>query len=272
MKQLTLDIAICTHRPEGIARLAASGLPRMPRVSYVISWQDHRDMPVPDELLRDDITVHRLDSARGLSLNRNNALAHCTSDLILISDDDITYRPDAIGRIIDLFGQNPGLDFATFIAERIPNSVVYPASSCPLSLPLPRGYSVTSMEIAMRRSSCSGLRFIDELGLGAPVFGSGEEEVLLLTAIRSGLDCRFFPITICEHHHPTTALAASLSPAVLKAFGLVIALYYPTSWLLRVPLKAFRLARARQARFFNALRHLASGALAAPALRRRHNI
>lgn len=265
---LTLDIAIITYRPEGISRLAERDLPVVPGISYVISWQDHRGLDVPPALLRHDIKVVRCDEP-GLSNNRNKSIENCTSDIILIADDDITHDYDALQRLISVFEQNPGLDVATFRSIH-PSGVVYPDIPCRLSLPYPKGYSVTSFEIAMRRKTAGHLRTCPELGLGSLRFHAGEDEMLLLSAIKRGLDCRFYPITICTHAHVSTGSKDHLTDGNLLAAGCVIALTYPASCILRIPLKAWRVSRRGQAQLLHALGQLTLGAFAAPALLRRN--
>jgi len=265
---LTLDIAIITHRPEGIQRLAEKNLPAIDGVRYVISWQAHGSRPVPDALMRDDITVVRCD-APGLSNNRNNSLAHCTSDLILIADDDVTHRPAAIRQLIKHFEQDSTLDVATFQSVR-PWTGAYPGHECRLTLPYPKGYSVISFEIALRRSTAGHLRACPELGLGSPRFHAGEDEMLLLSAIKRGLNCRFLPIVVCEHPHESTGSKNRLTDGNLLASGCVIALTYPFSAILRVPLKAWRIFRQGQASLPRAIWQISRGAIAAPSLLRRN--
>lgn len=240
-------------------------LPRIHGVSYVVSWQDHRDTPIPPELKREDVTVYRFDKS-GQSLNRNNAFEHCTSDIILISDDDLTYSAEGISAVMRTFTDNPDVDFASFICAGRSLSVSYPPVTCPLSLPLPKNYSIGGVEIAFRRSTAGWLRCHPQLGLGSACMHGGEDEVLLLTAIHRHLDCRFFPITICSHPHQSTGNKSRLTGKNLRAMGCVIALTYPLSCLLRVPLKAWRVNRARQASFLKSLLYLTSGALRAPLL------
>lgn len=106
-RSCTLDVAIITHTPQGIDRVASMRLPHIDGVSYVVSWQDHRDTQVPDSLAsRDDVKVIRFDRS-GLSLNRNNSFRHCTSDIILCADDDLTYMPEGLTAIMKLFADNP---------------------------------------------------------------------------------------------------------------------------------------------------------------------
>lgn len=265
---MTLDLAMITYRPEGLDRVAKVLLPQQQGMRYIVSWQQHENAPIPAALMRSDVEIHRYDGI-GLSNNRNNAIDHCSADIILIADDDITYLPDAFGEIIRIFRENPSLDFATFRSEKDMDPE-FPSAETSLRNPLPKGYYVTSFEMALRRSTAGGLRMCPELGLGAPRFHGGEDEMMLHTAISRGLDCRFFPITICRHPHPSTGTKTSATDGNLRAFGAVIALMHPWSSPLRVPLKAWRIARSGRAPFLRALRYITAGALAAPALLNRN--
>lgn len=267
--KMTADIAISTHKQAGIQRLAQGNLPNIPDVRYIISWQSHENAPIPEQLSdRDDVTIIRFDG-HGQSHNRNNALEHCNADIVIISDDDLIYRPDGIKAALAEFEKNPQMEVATFRSIHDP-SISYPDKITPLSLPLPRNYYVSCFEIALRRNSEAGkLRFNPELGLNSPRMHGGEDEVFILTAIRRGLDCRFLPITVCEHPDLSTGLKSRLSAANLRAMGCVITLYYPATAPLRLILKAWRLSRAGRTSLPRALHHLFSGALATPALRKR---
>lgn len=264
---LTLDIAICTYRPEGIRRVAAEVLPPAAGIRYIISWQAHQGAPIPDALLRDDIEVHRFDRP-GLSWNRNNAFNRCSGDIILISDDDLVYNPEGLRGLISSFECNPDVDVATFRSIHKGAGIAHPAVETDLNNDWPRNYSATSFEIALRRATAGALRCHPLFGLGSDRFHGGEDELLVLTAIRRGLRCRYFPITICEHDHLSTGCKQHFSNANLRAFGAVIALTTPATAPLRVPLKAWRVWRAGQASLPRALAYITSGAVMAPFVRR----
>lgn len=265
---LTLDIAIITYKPEGIRRVADLRLPKLRGVSYVISWQAHEDLPIPEELIRPDIKVVRFNDV-GLSTNRNNSIANCTADVIQIMDDDVTLFPEAVQELVRAFEEHPEVDFVTFRSQR-DGGICFPTSMTPLQNPLPKNYSVASFELAMRRETAGMLRCCPELGLGSPKMHGGEDEVLLLTAIKRGLNCCYFPITVCEHAHPSTGTKAHFTNENLRASGCVIALTFPWTAFLRVPLKAWRVSRAGQASFPRALFYIAQGAIEAPGLLRRN--
>lgn len=265
---ITLDFAIVTHTPAGINRVASMILPPCLGVRYVISWQDHEDCPVPPALLRPDVEVHRFDG-KGISANRNNALDNCTSEIILFSDDDLTYNPQLLGVLRAIFQTSPEVDVATFISEHGDMSR-FPSEAVTLGRKLPKGYSVASFEIALRRSTAGMLRCCPELGIGSERFHGGEDELFLASAIRRGLRCRFFPLPICSHPHESTGTKGVLTAGNLKASGLVIALTEPVSAVIRVPLKAWRVYRQGKASLWSAIKNLTVGALHAPAFFRRN--
>lgn len=268
---LTLNIALITHGPQGLLKASGTILPPSKNITYIISWQNHLNTQIPDFLLhRPDIKIYRLDTP-GLSANRNNAIAHCTGDIILLADNDITYSPPSLTQVIQTFTQNPDLDVATFHCQ-FGNKPPILNTPTHLSIPLPKNYTVASVEIALRRSSAGHLRCCPEMGLGSPKYHGGEDELLLLTAIKKHLGCQYFPITICTHPEVSTGTKTQPTPQNLQASGIVIALTYPYTFLPRIILKTFRLHKTAHCKFINTFYHLIKGAFNAPALlHRNHN-
>lgn len=250
---MTLDVLICTFGPGGLKLVEAMELPQVEGVRYIVSWQEHGN--VPEHFNRPDLEVHRLD-LKGLSNNRNNAFAHSQADICLIADDDLKYTAGQLQAVIKTFEDNPDLDIAAFRYEGA-DAKAYPFAETPL-FPYPKGYFASSIELAMRRGL--GLRFDPRFGLGGELFTLGEEDVMLLEARRRGLNCRFFPIVITRHEGLTTGLRRMTDPKALAGTGAVISLLYPRTFLLRIPLKAWRMWRGGQASFFKALGHGLRGA------------
>lgn len=258
---LTLDLALITYGPEGLNRVAAMVLPKIDNVRYVISWQNDGGAPIPDSLRRDDISVSRIQS-RGAAINRNNAIKHCTADLILFSDDDLIYTPEQLQAVIRTFEDNPDVGLATFKATH-PAGPVYPDAPCRLGDPLPKGYWISAYQIAYRREAVGNLLCHPDFGAGAPRFTGADDELFLLSAIRRGVNCMFFPVNICTHPDLSTGTTQKLSSGNLRAIGCYIRIAYPRSFAMRIILKALRTTKAGQTSFFNALRHMVSGAAGA---------
>ena len=253
-----MDVAIATWQPEGIRRVESMNLPHVPGVRYVVSWQlPGPDPVIPDSLAcRDDISICFTDNP-GLGANRVNACDNCDADIILIADDDLIYTPHQLQAVIDTFDRNPDVDLATF--QFIGSPKIYPEKECDLTLPYPKGYYVTTFEMACRLHVIRKVNFDSRFGLGAPLFQSGEDSKFLFDAIKAGFHCRFFPITICTHDHPSTG-DKPMPKGVALAEGKLIRLQYPSSWILRVPLKAWR-NKKKGGTFFPTLYYLFRGAL-----------
>lgn len=257
--RLTLDVLICTYTPAGILRVEAMDLPVVAGVRYIVSWQEHHDAEVPASLAsRTDVDVLRLDQ-KGLSFNRNNAIEASTADVWLVADDDLRYIPEQLNAVRRVFEENPSLDYASFMFDGS-GSKIYPSSECDLTSGLPKGFYQTSFEVAVRpRGLASKLRFHPAFGLGSPWLHAAEEEMLLLTARKLKLNCRFFPIVITTHTGPTTGTRPVTDPCVLRAWGAYMYFAFPFTFPMRVPLKAWRLSRAGQSRFWTALWEMLRG-------------
>lgn len=254
-----LTVAISTYAAHGIQRVAAQHLPLVEGVEYVVSWQEHDNLPVPTEIKeRRDIRVCRFDE-KGQSANRNNSVAKSNTDIVLIADDDIAYTPEALTALIEYYDANPDADICTVKVVR-PGSTVWPDVVTPLHDPLPKNYSPGACEISFRKSRIGNLIFHPEFGLNSPRMHCGEDSLFLFTAIKRGLNCRFVPITVGSHPHDSTGDRLRMKATTLRGEGCLIKFYYPYSFWLRIPLKASRLSRHQATSFFKSLFYMAHGA------------
>ncbi|MDE6484451.1 MAG: glycosyltransferase [Duncaniella sp.] len=257
----TLEVLIPTHTPEGISRVEEMNLPEIDGVGYVVSWQNYGDGVIPDALAsRSDVKIVKY-RRKGVSANRNNALDNATADILLIGDDDLIYtagRLEAVRRVMD---ENPDVDYASFRYEGA-DEKVYPSGECDLGGRIPKYFSQTTFEIALRRNSPAGqLRFNEQFGPGAPVFSAAEDEIMFLTARARGIKMRFFPVTIACHPGLTTGCRGVDNDGILLSAGAVIAKTFPLTAALRIPLKAWRLFRSGKATFFKSLLLMSKGAI-----------
>lgn len=255
-----LDVLICTYGQDGLERVGRMNLAPVDGVGYLVSCQSPH-LPLPESLRRDDIRVV-FSSTKGLSLNRNNALANADADYVLLCDDDVDVYPESYPHVIEAFDRNPDIEIAAFMVD-FPGGKVYPPVEHELWRPY-KNYLICSIEIAfrMRIVRNNGLKFNSLWGIGAPFLGAGEESVFLLRAKNAGLKGRFFPVRVGAH--PSESTGFRVVPPVLRANGAYICLAYPVTALPRILLKAWR----SRPGFFCNLKYLAEGALHALVHRR----
>ncbi len=237
-QDVKLDVLIATHGPQGLERVAAMAVPRVPQVRYIVSCQS-APRALPTALLRPDMEVHFTDTT-GVSANRNCLLRLARAPYALMADNDLTLLAEGLPEVIAAFEKHPRLTLATFRHEG-PDGKVYPAQECSLA-PVPKNYYATCFEMALRMEHARqyALHFCEQISIGTPYVTAGEENVLFTAIRRRGLQARFFPVTICRHPGLTTGLRSAREPGVLRAQGMVVMLDYPLTALLRLPLKAWR--------------------------------
>ena len=231
-----LDVLIATHGDDGLKRVAEMLLPKVEGVHYVVTWQKPNDEEFPTSLLRDDIEVHK-EMSLGSSNNRNAGLARAVAPYCLIADNDLSYTPDGLNAVIDCLDAHPDVDVATF--QHSGEELYYPSEEVDFSEKMPKGYSVTSFEIAFRRESIGGLNFDTNFGINAPM-ASCDDPLFILDCRNAGLKCRFFPITIVEHKGVSIGYRAISDPRVMMSHGAYIRLAYGICGYARVPLFAWR--------------------------------
>lgn len=177
-------------------------------ISYLISHQDPDTVctELPEKLLREDVKVLKLNDT-GLSKNRNNALRHASSDILVLADDDITLHPAYPHQVLKAFKKHPQIDVVCFqirTPEGSPAYKKYPATERKLTR-LNQLKSVSSIEIAFRRKSIreKHLWFDERFGLGATA-NCGEEFLFLAECLRKGLKILFLPVYIVEHPYESS--------------------------------------------------------------------
>lgn len=235
-----LQVMVSTFGSEGINRISLSSHPMVEGVEYIVSWQTG-DTPaaIPASMaMRPDMHIYP-SSTKGLAVNRNLALSHATAPLLLVGDDDVCYSAESLKSVVDAFASHPDADFIAFQYESKNSAKSYPSAPHSLSHP-PKGYYISSIEMAFRREAVGDkIRFNENFGIGA-TFPSGEEDLFLKDCLDAGLTCIFLPIAICRHDSPTTSARNLMLAARPQAKGAVFLRLHPGSWPLRMALHALR--------------------------------
>ena len=234
-----LQVLISTFGKNGIERVVKADHPQVPGVEYLVSWQlPDGDEAIPNKLLRPDFKIVKTAS-RGISRNRNNALKEATAPLCLISDDDVTYTVERLRAIINSFSRNPEADIITFKYHSERKNKIYPPEEFSLDNP-PKGYFVSSIEIAFRREAVAktGILFNENYGIGGE-FMAYEELIFIKDLLHAGLSGIFLPITIAEHPELPSGQSNTNNPDFIKATGAAYIHLYKYTWPLRMIKRAW---------------------------------
>lgn len=218
---MTIDILICTI-DNGIKRIPHMLMPPQEGISYVVSMQytdkAYLDL-IPDVLKeRKDVRLTLLEG-KGLSRNRNNAIAHADADILVVGDDDCKYKPEYMAAIRKAYEMHPEADIITFQALTLDGRPLHP---------YPAPY-VCSVEITFHRRVET--LFSNRFGLGSSQFCSGEEQVWLHDAVCEGHRHIYLDIPIVQTPEETTGSQSrfSTSPALQQSKGACFNYIYGTA-------------------------------------------
>lgn len=201
---MTLQILISTI-DSGIEKIKDILLPARSDVTYIVShqYQSEEFKYIPEILNREDVLVSQI-SGKGLSKSRNHAISIATSDICLISDDDVRYTNEYLDTIIHVF-QEKKPDVALFKIKTNDGESEY--KNYPeheYQIGLDNMHWPSSIEIAFNTSTVMGTIYFDErFGLGSSLAG-GEEYFFIRDSIEKGLKVHFFPFYIVNHPKEST--------------------------------------------------------------------
>lgn len=192
---MTLDILICTI-DRGIQKVPNILIPKEKDIRYVVSMQytEEKYIAMIPEILRerDDVILTTLQG-KGLSRNRNNALAYAQGDIVLIADDDNRYTSQQLHTIIETHEDEADADVIMFRSNL---NKYFPSVVETYSRAFKNGYYPSSVEMSFKRKI--GITFDERFGLGSGMFCCGEESVFLKDCEDNGLNIILVPKTIVE--------------------------------------------------------------------------
>ena len=234
---MTVDILICTFN-EGIASVPSCLMDEKDGVGYVVSFQYTDDkylLMVPEELLtRKDVLLTSI-KGRGLSANRNNAIAHSRADICVIADDDCRYTQERLSQMMEAFGRYEEADVLMLQSLGPDGSLLreYPDCSFNLQCP-PKGYYPISIDLAFRRERMKDVGFDLRFGLGSERMTGGEEGVWVETAKRMGKTVLYVPQPLAQTTaYPKSGEQIFCEPKKLFSYGALSYFVYGASSILR---------------------------------------
>lgn len=257
MTATELEIAICTFGDEGIARFASGNPPQLDGIRYTVHVQlpdSDAEPVVPSSIAgRDDISIitHR---TRGIAVNRNHALDACSAPLAIITDDDVSFYPDALRGVIDDFRNRPDSDIIAYKVFCPATPKDYPEKEFTIrGGKIPKFYFFAASELALRPDRVRRrIRFNEYFGFGT-LFQGGEDDIFLVDAVKSGLRWTFVPRIIALH--PTVSSGRRPDPeyALVRTKAAVALRQNPLSWPLRMCVRAIRDIRPSYCRGYTSI-------------------
>lgn len=260
---MTLDVLICSH-DKGIVRISDIFLAPRQDVRYIVSYQysDARYLElIPQDLLsREDVVLHKYQG-KGLSANRNLALAQATADLVLYADDDTRLLENTFDVAFSTFEAHSELDIACFQASTYTGKMLkdYPSAPAPLT-EMPKEYSVSTIEMVFRREKVQdSIHFDERFGLGTKFLTCGEEEIWFQDALRAGLKIAYFPTKIVETSMMLKRSLLYVEAGVQRSYGAISYYKYGKKAWWHCLKFALDSTRKGYCHFFPFMRHLAEG-------------
>lgn len=229
-----LQVCICTLGQPGIDRIAEKDYPIVNGVEHLVFLQQpNGKVSIPQKITnRQDFRI--IPSAtRGIAVNRNLALFGADAPIAMITDDDVVYTEEDYLTVIQLFEERP-----TTLAI----STRYRSANYPKTYPDKefdwredrRHYHLTAFELAVRPQLIrEKIRFNEHFGFHTDFLG-GEDDIFYYEAIRRGLDCRFVPVEIGRHDHPTTSVKSLADLRRIETKGAIVSFVSPFAWPFRL--------------------------------------
>lgn len=231
---LRLQVCICTLGQSGLERIASREYPALAGVEHVVCLQDPEGISeVPQRLaVRSDFRIVR-SRERGISKNRNMALATATAPVAMITDDDVTYTAEDYLAVIEAFSLRPECDALSFMYRSKDYPKYYPGRETPWRDRF-KNYSLSAIELAVRPERVKArIRFNEHFGFHTDFMG-GEDDIFYYEAQKKGLDCRFVPVYSGRHDHASTSDKTKGNLAAIETKGAIIMYAHPVTWPLRL--------------------------------------
>lgn len=172
---------------------------------------------------------------KGLSKSRNRALENSTADIIILTDDDISFLENSLLKIKDAFRENQDADILTFKFEKDDSSKNKKYKKNVFIHNYKTIRKISSVEIAIRRESIikKNIRYDENFGLGARYI-SGEENIFLKDCLDKGLKLKYIPTLIAKHpnesestpYNWTESYMESKGPLAYRLYGTLGYIYF----------------------------------------------
>lgn len=177
-----------------------------PNIRYLIVHQNHNNTPIPNFLIREDISIIP-SKTKGLAKSRNIGIENCETKYALIADDDVEYIEEGLLKVLETINQD-NLDFATFKIKTPKDSPEYKNYyNKETIITLPFFHWFSSIEILLNTHTLRyhKIHFDERFGLGT-LLKKGEEQILIKDLLSQSTTNtgKFFPIYLVKHPYESS--------------------------------------------------------------------
>lgn len=190
---MNLQVLVATMRQTDLSLVEQMNL----RCDAVIANQADRDEVVEQTTPYGRVKMVTTPT-RGVGLNRNIALQAADGDILLMADDDVTYRDDMPERVLTAFAENPKADVLIFGMEMVKDGAVFETrTESPRRLHVWNAMKFGTYRVAIRREALerTGITFHESFGGGCP-FSAGEDSLFLKACFDQGLKVYAHPYVL----------------------------------------------------------------------------
>lgn len=177
-----IEVAVSTQNLKSYGELIKKM--KITSACLIINQFDNNNIPMNNKNV-----INR--SEKGLSKSRNIAIQNTKNNIVLISDDDVSYNTNYKEIIIDAYNKYPNADIICFYVKS-KNNKRKTKKMLTGKVGYLRAMKIISSEISFKRLSIinDNLKFDENYGSGTE-FNRGEEQIFLYEALKKGLKILF---------------------------------------------------------------------------------
>jgi glycosyltransferase involved in cell wall biosynthesis len=202
---LEIEILISTYN-ERANQIDQVLLQPISGISYLVVHQCTKNLDLPLNFLdRDDVRYYKIKS-KGVTISRNHAINNAKGDIIIFSDDDVSYEQNDLENVSKIFQDNPNVDVGIFKIKTPAGSPTY-ENYHSSQIEIKTAPSVGTIQLAVRLESLrkSGVFFDERFGCGNSFLIGSDEQIFLHDCLKAGMKVVYFPYYMVSHPYESTS-------------------------------------------------------------------
>ncbi len=242
---MKLELLVTTMHQHGFEKYHSMNL----QTPAVIANQADRN-EIVEQTIRGQRVVLVTTDTRGLSRNRNIALAHATGDILMFADDDIVFYDDYEALVMSEFEKHPEADAIKFHINQVgsrktlnpPVRQFKRATRCNIT-----PYGFLGGAVKRKVFEQNSLRFDENFGTGTENY-CGEDTIFLLDLLKKNIRLYLSPVTIGDIDQSVSTWFEGHNEKYFTISGKVLARIYPALSYLLVVRSAWKAWRSKKSK------------------------